>query len=340
MKKPKVLVSIPEGLLRTVSLPEAEAKLSSFADVVKNDRDEQFTAERLRDVVFDVDGIITGWGSPMITEEILEKARVLKIIGHAAGSVKPYVCKEAFDRGIVVISAAHEMAYSVAEYALAQILNCLRELPDYVRLMKIGAEEQFKIGHYEKGVCKDLNGKRVGLIGSGHVARRLIRLLRPFDVEIAVYDPYMSEGDAHNLGVRKTSLDEVLSNSDIISLHAAHTPETYHMIGSKELEMIPDGSVFINSARGALIDEAALIAELRKGRFRAALDTAGEEGGGIPVDSDLRRLENVYLTPGLAGPSGERRRKMFGLVVEDFRLFFLGEEPKYRVKGEDLKRLA
>lgn len=79
---------------------------------------------------------------------------------------------------------------------------------------------------------------------------------------------------------------------------------------------------------------------MRKGRFRAALDTAGEETGGIPADSDLRKLENVYLTPGLAGPSGERRRKMFGAVVEDFRLFFTGKEPKYRIRGEGLQRLA
>lgn len=256
MIKPKILVSIPESLLKSISTPEAEAILSSFADVIKNDKDEQYEAERLQDVVLDVDGIITSWGSPMITKDIIEKARMLKIIGHAAGSVKPYVCKEVFDRGIVVISAAPEIAYSVAEYTLTQMLNCLRELPDYARLMKNGTEQEFKHTYYEKGICKDLTGKKIGLIGSGNVVRRLVQLLHPFDVEISVYDPYLYEEEANFLGVKKVSLENILSGSDIISVHAASTSETRHMIDKGELELIPDGVVFINSARGALINEA------------------------------------------------------------------------------------
>jgi phosphoglycerate dehydrogenase-like enzyme len=340
MIKPKVLVTPSRSLLRSISTLDAEDALSAFANIVRNEKDEQFTSSELLDAVVDVDGIITSWGSPKVTKEVLGRARKLKIIGHAAGSVKPYVCDEVFARGIVVISAAPEIAYSVAEYALAQILNCLRELPDYVRLMKDGAEQQFKRDHYDRGSCKDLTGKKVGLVGSGNVARRLIQLLKPFDVEIRVYDPYLSEAEALTLNVKKSSLDEVLASSDIISLHAAVTPESRHMIRKRELELIPDGAVFLNCARGALVDEAALISELRKGRFRAALDTAGEETGGIPVEGDLRKLGNVYLTPGLAGPSGERRQRLFGAVVEDFRLFFMGKEPRNRVRGEVLPRLA
>jgi len=340
MDRPKVLVTPPRSLYRSISTPEAEAVLLSFADVVRNDKDRQFTSEELEDIIADIDGVITSWGSPRITPDVLEKAEKLKIIGHAAGSVKPYVCNEVFERGIVVTNAASEMAYSVAEYALAQMLNCLREIPNYIMLMKKGAEQPFKREHYGKGRCKDLTGKRIGLVGSGNVARRLIQLLKPFDVDIKVYDPYLPEAEAAHLGVKKASFEEVLSNSDVISLHAASTPETHHMIGRRELEMIPDGAVFINCARGALVDETALICELRKGRFRAALDVAGEETEGIPLDSDLRRLDGVYLTPGLAGPSGERRRKMFGVVVEDFRLFFTGKEPKNIVRREMLPKIA
>lgn len=340
MTKPRVLVTPPKGLMERISNTKAIELLHSFADVVYNDKDRQLTSQELGDAIADMDGVITSWGSPMITKEVLVKARKLRIIGHAAGSVKPYICDEVFARGIVVVSAASEIAYSVAEYALAQMINCLREIPDYVRLMKKGTEHQFKHEHYDEGLCKDLMGKRIGLVGSGNVARRLIHLLKPFDVEIMVYDPYLSETEATSLGIRKVSLEEVLSKSDIISLHAAATPETHHMIGKRELEMIQDGAVFINCARGALVDEEALISELRKGRFRAALDTAGEETGGIPVDSDLRKLNNVYLTPGIAGPSGERRSWLFYVVVEDIRLFFMGKEPRNRVRGEMLPRLA
>jgi len=340
MSKPKVLVTPPRSLMANIATEAAEGALASFADIIRNEKDDQFTPSELLGTVGDVDGIITSWGSPQVTKEVLAKASKLRIIGHSAGSVKPYVCDEVFARGIVVISASSEIAYSVAEYALAQMLNCLRELPDYVRLMKDGTEQQFKRDHYDRGSCKDLTGKKVGLVGSGNVAKRLIPLLKPFDVEIRVYDPYLSETEALSLGVKKSSLDEVLSSSDIISLHAAVTPETHHMIRKRELELIPDGAVFLNCARGALVDEGALISELRKGRFRAALDTAGEETGGIPTEGDLRKLGNVYLTPGLAGPSGERRHSMFGAVVEDFRLFFLGKEPLHQVRGEVLSRLA
>jgi len=340
MDRPKVLVTPPKSIMRRISTSEAEDALLSFSEVVENDKDRQFTPEELEDITVDVDGVITSWGSPRITPDVLEKAGRLKIIGHAAGSVKPYICDEVFERGIVVTNAASTIAYSVAEYALVQMLNCLREIPDYIRLMKEGAEQPFKREHYGEGLCKDLTGKRIGLVGSGNVARRLIQLLKAFDVEIKVYDPYLSEAEAAHLGVKKASFEEVLSNSDVISLHAAVTPETHHMMGRRELEMINDGAVFINCARGALVDESALIFELRKGRFKAALDVAGEETRGIPLDSDLRKLDNVYLTPGLAGPSGERRRKMFGTVVEDFRLFFTGKEPRNIVRRETLPRIA
>lgn len=340
MNDPKVLVTPPRALMERISTPEAEEVLSSFAEIVKNDKDRQFTSEELQESIEDVDGIITSWGSPRFTLSILKKAKNLKIIGHAAGSVKHYVCDEVFERGIVVTNAASEIAYSVAEYALVQMINCLRQIPDYIRLMKEGAERPFTREHYREGLCKDLTGKRVGLVGSGNVARRLMQLLKPFNVEVRVYDPYLSEVEAIHLGVKKSSLEEVLSRSDIISLHAASTPETRHMIGKRELEMILDGAVFLNCSRGALVDESALITELKKGRLRAALDVAGEETGGIPLESDLRRLDNVYLTPGLAGPSGERRRRLFGSVVEDFRLFFMGKEPENRIRKRELPRLA
>jgi len=339
MVRPKILVSIPVSLLRSLSVPSDEAELFSFADVVKNVNDVQFTISELQEAAADVDGMITSWGSPKITPEVLERAKKLKIIGHAAGSVKPYVCDEAFERGVVVVSAAPEIARSVAEYALCQMINSLRDIPDYIGSMKsVGAEQQAKRERLEKS--KDLAGKKVGLIGSGSVARRLIRLLKPFDVEIRIYDPYLSEDDAMSLGIIKTSLNDVLSESDIISLHAASTAETHHMMGEKELGLVRDGTILINSARGALIDEGALISELRKGRFRAVLDTAGEETGGIPANSELRRLENVYLTPGLAGPSGERQRMLFSSIVGDFRLFFSGKEPRNQVNAEALRRLA
>lgn len=332
----KVLVAVPRGLFALISRPEDEAKLRSFAEVEFNPYDRDLTEHELSELIADVDGCITSWGSPKFTVKVLDRARRLRIIGHAAGSVKPYITEEVFRRGIVVTNAASTIAKSVAEFTLAQILNCLRGIQRHSEAMRRG-----DWGYRDrKGFTTiDLRGKRVGLLGFGHVARELTKLLRPFEVDLVVYDPYVGEGELSSHGARGVDIKELLSTSDVVSLHLASTPETRHMLGEAELRAMKPTAYLVNTSRGAVVDEAALVTALREGRIAgAALDVFEEEP--LPDGSPLYELDNVILTPHIAGPSDEMRRTLFGTVVKDFRRFFSGERPLNEVKYGSLRYSA
>lgn len=334
--KIRVLVTIPRSLYGKISRVEDESKLRGFAEVVFNPYDRNLSEDELAELIVGVDGCITSWGSPRFTEKVLEKADRLKIIGHAAGSVKPYVTDEVFRRGIIVVNAASAIGSSVAEFTLAMMLNCLRAIPQHIEAMRM-RNWRFK---EERSVrTYDLRGKTVGLIGFGFVARELVKLLKPFDARILVYDPYISDDDAERYSVERVDLDRLLSLSDIVSLHAASTPETYHMIDEREFKLMKPNAILINTARGALVDEKALIEALKARRIAwAALDVFEEEP--LPGDSPLYDLDNVFLTPHIAGLSDERRSMLFGIVVEDFRRFFSGEKPLNVVEYSRLRFLA
>jgi len=333
-KKVKVLVTVPKRLLRDISRPEDIRRLESFAEVIYNEKeDKNLTQEELKELIRGVDGCITGWGSPRFTKEVLENADRLKIIGHAAGSVKPYVTEEVFKRGIVVVNAPDVIAFSVAEFALALILNCLRRIPDFIFAMK---EKNWGIKGKREFITYDLRGKTVGIVGFGLVARRLVELLKSFDVDILVYDPYVSVDVVSGFGCRLVDLDTLLKESDIVTIHAALTEETYHMIGERELKLMKRTAYLINTARGAIIDEKALIKALKEGWIAgAALDVYEKEP--LPKDSPLYELKNVYLTPHIAGPSDERRHMLFGAIVDEFERFFSGKGVTRAVKPEELR---
>jgi len=321
--KAKVLVTIPRGLYDLISRPEDEAKLRSFAEVTFNPYERNFTEGELSELIADADGCITSWGSPKFTDEVLSMAKRLKIIGHAAGSVKPYVSEAVFKRGIVVTNAASTISKSVAEFTLAMILNCLRVIPQHLDAMR---RKDWNYRESRVLTTWDLNGKRVGLIGFGHVARELAKLLKPFEVELLVYDPYVEEEHIASYGAKRSDMMELLSTSDVVSLHLALTPDTYGIIGEEELRAMKPTAYLVNTSRGAVVDESALARVLGEGRIAgAALDVFEQEP--LRDDSPLYNLKNVLLTPHIAGPSDERRKLLFGTVVEDFRRFFSGGRP-------------
>ena len=331
----RVLVTVPDDLLREISRPEDLRRLEEFADVTYNEKGRQLTEDELASLIKGIDGCITSWGSPKFTEKVLRNADRLKIIGHAAGSVKPYVSDEVFRRGIVVVNAAAEIAIGVAEFALAMILNCLRRIPDFIAAMR-RRDWDFK---RKSPLSRDLRWKKVGIIGFGHVARELVKRLKPFDVDILVYDPYTPRRTAEAYGVKLVDLETLLRESDVVSIHAALTEETYHMIGERELRLMKRSAVLVNTARGAVVDTNALVKALKEGWIAAAaLDVFEQEP--LPPDHPLYALENVYLTPHIAGPSIEGRHRLFGVIVEELHRFFSGEELRYRVDPSELKHRA
>jgi phosphoglycerate dehydrogenase-like enzyme len=170
------------------------------------------------------------------------------------------------------------------------------------------------------------------------VGRRLLELLRPFEFEILLYDPYVDAVEAAALGARAVSLEELLRGSDIVSLHAPDTPETQHMVDRAGLALMRDGGVLINTSRGALVDHDALTDELVSGRLSAILDVTEPEP--LPAESPLHALPNVFLTPHIAGSLGNELERLGRIVVEELERLAQGLPPAHEVRHADLTRVA
>ncbi|MEX3105611.1 hydroxyacid dehydrogenase [Streptomyces sp. V2] len=278
--------------------------------------------------------LITGWGCPHLGAEALAAAPKLRAVLHAAGSVRSLVGDALWARGVSVSSAVTANAVPVAEYTLAMILLAGK---DFFSLRETYRRTHAQPTPAETAPIGNL-GRRVGVIGASRVGRRLLELLRPFDFEVLLHDPYVDSGEAEKLGARLMSLEELLTRSDIVSLHAPDIPETHHMLDRARLSLIPDGGVLINTSRGALVDHAALTDEVVAGRLTAILDVTEPEP--LPAGSPLYTLPNVILTPHIAGSLGNELRRLGEIVVTEVERLTEGLPPAHEVRHADLARSA
>ncbi|MFE9445812.1 hydroxyacid dehydrogenase [Streptomyces sp. NPDC006602] len=278
--------------------------------------------------------LITGWGCPRVDEDVLSAAPRLRAVLHAAGSVRDLLAPAVWGRGITVSSAVQANALPVAEYTLAAILLSGKDA--------FGLRERFRTEHVfpPSGAYWRVGnlGRRVGIIGASRVGRRLLELLRPLDFSVTLYDPYVDATEAAALGATLLPLDELMRTSDIVSLHAPDTPETHRMLDRRRLSLIPDGSVLVNTSRGALVDPDALTDELVTGRIGAVLDVTEPEP--LPADSPLYRLPNVFLTPHIAGSLGNELERLGRTVVDELALLTAGVPLAHAVVQADLVNSA
>jgi phosphoglycerate dehydrogenase-like enzyme len=172
----------------------------------------------------------------------------------------------------------------------------------------------------------------------GYVGKRAAALFQAVGADVWAYDPYLSPQQAAELGVTRASLDDVLRACSVISLHLPVTDETHHLLGARELALIQDGAILVNSARAWVVDQDALLKELRTGRFWAALDVFDPEP--LPAEHPLRKLENVLLTPHVAGLTQESYQGLMALAVDEVERFFAGQPLRYQVTQEMLRTMA
>lgn len=324
----KVLLLPTGDLYDELFPPQVIDLLHSYADVKHNHKGDQLSEIDLADLAQDVNGVLTSWGSPQFTESIVKACPNLRFIGHAAGSIKPIVTKEVFDH-VTVSSSAGIIAKFVAEAVLLSILAALRNTTLNDQDMKQG---NWRSANYH--IHDSLFGQTIGLVGLGMTARESLKLLAPFACKVYAYDPYISSAEADRLGVERMDLDNLLQTCPIISLHAAATPETTHLINADRLRLVRDGAVLVNTARGALIDEEALLSEVADGRFQVVLDVFATEP--LEVDSPLRTWKHAILSPHIAGPAYLRRWEMGYAMAEDCRRVLIGEAPLHAVSASQL----
>jgi phosphoglycerate dehydrogenase-like enzyme len=280
--------------------------------------------------------LITSWGSPRIDAKALESLPALRLIAHVAGSVKGFVDEAVWRQGVAVVNAVAANAVPVAEYTLAAILfankQVLKLAAFYHRHRENRApwtKEAPSVGNYRK---------TIGVVAASSVGRKLLQLLRPFDYRVLLYDPYVTPLEAKELGARQVSLAELLSQSDVVTLHAPLLPETRHLIGVRELALMKDGATLINTARGGLVDHSALVDTLAAGRINAVLDTTEPEV--LPADSPLFDLPNVLLTPHIAGSLGTETQRLTDHIIDEVERYARGQPLRHRVRFDDLARLA
>jgi phosphoglycerate dehydrogenase-like enzyme len=314
--------------------PDALAALRGLVDIDPSLAAGDFTDPPVRARLADTEILITGWGCPVLDADALDAAPKLRAVLHAAGSVKGFATPAVWERGIVVSSAAAANALPVAEYTLAMILLAGKDV--FAHRERLRTERTFPYGEILPGIGNF--GRRVGVVGASRIGRRLIELLRPFDLSVSLTDPYVDEAGAAALGVPLLPLDALLADSDVVTVHAPQTPETRHLIGRRELALMPAGSVLINTARGALVDHDALVEELRAERISAILDVTDPEP--LPVDSPLHDLPNAFITPHLAGSQGNEVARLGQTVLDELERLLSGREPEFGVGLEGLERAA
>lgn len=288
-----------------------------------------------RPLLTEAEVILTGWGSGRVGPEVLALAPRLRGVVHTAGSVRKYVSKGCYDRGVVVSSQAWANAVPVAEYTLAMILlaakGVFRSQRDY-RATRTVYRVQTELAGYG---AYDV---QVGLIGASTVGRRVLGLLAPFELRIALADPTVTAAQAAELGAELMDLDALMGGSAVVSLHAPLLPSTEGMIGRRQLAAMRDGAVFINTARGALVDQAALTEEVQSGRIDAILDVTWPE---VPeARSPLWDLPNVVLTPHVAGSAGSELRRLGASAVRETGRVLRGEPLHHGVDRDHYDAVA
>lgn len=328
MAKPRVGLLVKSSLRERILSDVDLEKLKSFAEVEINPTDEDFSEEEAAEFLAGKDGAFSSWRVSNLTPSILERAPELQIWAYGAGSIKGKICDEAWEKGVVVTSAAPAIADDVAELAMGFITIGLRRVVPYMREMRANEPAL-------KPKARSLFRRTVGVVSASQVGQRVMRLLKPYNVRLLIYDPFLSEEGAKELGGELVDLETIARECEVVTLHAPKLPETYHMWNEKHFKLMRDDAIFVNTSRGDNIDEAALIAELQKGRLFAFLDVTSPEP---PVaESPLRQLSNVVLTPHVAGLQSYRVGE---IAVEELRRCFAGEEQVFRVTRDMLDRLA
>ncbi|MFE6840360.1 hydroxyacid dehydrogenase [Streptomyces sp. NPDC057705] len=336
VRRPRTLLAMaPE--LRSRLLDDATARrLREVAELDQEFVLDDFGGPAAAQALAEAEVLLTFWGAPTVDARALAAAPRLKAVVHAAGSVKQLVTEACWDRGIAVSSAALANSLPVAEYTVAMVLlsnKRVMQLREEYRRFR-GRRHDWHLRYGRVGNYR----RTVGIVGASRIGLRVIELLRPYDLELLVHDLYLKEDQARHLGVRAVGLDELCRVSDVVSLHAPELPETRALIDRRRLALMRDGATLINTARGSLVDGAAVTDELVSGRLHGVIDVTEPEV--LPADSPLYDLPNVLLTPHIAGSLGNELHRMADSAIDEIARYAAGLPFAHPVYREDLHRTA
>ncbi len=253
-------------------------------------------ADEIAKIIGDFDGLVIR-SATKVTEELLQKADRLKVIGRAGTGLDNVDIPAASRKGVVVMNTPGGNTVTTAEHTLSMIMALCRNIPQATSSLKSNKWEKKKFTGVE------LFGKTLGIVGLGNIGKHVAQRARGLGMKVIGYDPYMTEEMAHSLGVSLVQLDDIYSQSDIITVHTPLTPDTKHLINAETIAKMKDGVRLVNCARGGIIKEADLLEALKSGKVGgAALDVFENEP---PLDNPLLEIDNVVVTPHLGASTGE-----------------------------------
>lgn len=318
-----------------VFTPRSLAGLGDVCDLAPLPVLDDLTTPRAERVLADVEVLVTSWGCPRLDAGVLAAAPRLKAVVHAAGSVRGHVTDACWDRGVAVSSAAAANALPVAEYTLGMILlhgkDVLERARDFRRTRERAdwLRTSHEVGNYRR---------TVGILSASLVGRRVIELLRPFDYEVLLHDPYVTEAEAADMGVEWVDLPGLFTRSDLLSVHTPLLPATRGLVSRELLSAMRPGTTLINTSRGAVVDQDALTDVVRAGRIRAVLDVTDPEV--LPAGHPLWDCPNALITPHLAGSQGNEWERLADTAVGEVARWAAGDGFAHPVRRERLAFLA
>lgn len=289
-------------------------------EVVYNTTGKPLSSPQLQELLPTVDGMIAGLDE--IDAAALASAPDLKVVARYGVGYNNVDLEAARLHQVIVTNTPGANAKSVAELTIALILNLLRPVISAVQMTRGGEWPRFK------GLS--LQGKTIGLVGCGAIGKETARRLAGFECEILVYDIDEDKNFASEHGVRYIPLGELLPKSDLVSLHLPGIPETTGLVNEEFLSKMKPGSYLVNTARGELVDETALVNALQSGHLRgAALDVFQQEPP--EVDNPLLHLDQVIVTPHMGAHSDSATNAMGWMALSECLAVLQGEKPKYRI---------
>ena len=283
------------------------------------------TKEEIIQGIRDADALISLL-TDKIDREVIDSASNLKVIGNYAVGYNNIDVKYAKKKGIMVVNTPGVLTDATADLTLALLLSAARRVVEGGNFMRHG---KFNGWAPMLLLGKDVWGATIGIIGAGRIGQAVARRARGFNMKILYYSRRKKINFEEETGAEFVPLETLLRAADFVTIHTPLTKETYHLLGEREFKMMKDGAILINTSRGEVIDESALLNALKSGKlFAAGLDVFHNEPD---VNPELFKLPNVVLTPHIGSATERTRRKMAIMVCSDVLRVLHGEEPENRV---------
>lgn len=306
-------------------VPEDGLKILAADGAFVVDYKPEITEEELANVIGEYDALVVR-SRPKVNEKALENAKKMKVIGRAGVGVDNVDVKAATKQGIIVMNTPGGNTISTAEMTIAMMLSLARHIPN--------AHATMKQNKWDKKLFTgtEIFGKTLGVVGVGRIGSEVIKRMSSFGMRILAYDPHVSPEIMQKMGVEPTTVEEIVKQSDFITVHTPLNDATRGIIGENELKYMKKSAYIINCARGGIIDETALFNALKEKRIAgAAIDVYSKEP--LPEDSPFRTLDNCVLTPHLGASTKEAQMNVVFQVAEQIVDVLKGREIRNAVNA-------